>query len=115
MQNTMPTASWQSQTRTTHIRNVVMGCVIFVIIVTFIVLALTVPVCNSTQVRGFFTCNCAPGSALNKKTGLCQCLDDGSTMGGFCRPGAENERFVTYVRNENDLNAEKWKNDVGPP
>lgn len=91
---TMPTASWQAQTRSIHIRKVVIGCLIFAAIVTFVILSLTVPKCNSTQVRGFFTCNCAPGSAMDRTTGLCMCLEDGASPGGMCDPDSQNIRYV---------------------
>ena len=92
--NATPMASWQAQTRTIHIRKVVIGCIIFAAILTFAILALTVPTCNSTQVRGFFTCNCAPGSAMNHATGLCMCLEDAATPGGQCDPESQNIRYV---------------------
>lgn len=109
--NTMPMASWQSQTRSMHIRNVIIASVIFVIVLVFVILVFTVPKCNSTQVRGFFTCNCKPGSALDRSTGYCKCLNDGATPGGQCIPGAEQERFVTLVNTFNDLTKKDWAYD----
>ena len=96
-------ASWEAQTRSIHIRKVVIGCIIFAAIVTFVVLALTIPVCNSTQVRGFFTCKCAPGSAMNPETGLCMCLDDGASPGGTCDPDSQNIRYVFKVTDQDQL------------
>lgn len=109
-QNAMPMPSWQAQTRTIHIRKVVIGCIIFAAILTFVILALTVPKCNSTQVRGFFTCNCAPGSAMNHATGLCMCLEDAATPGGMCDPDSQDIRYVFKTTEQNTLgNKSNWQ------
>ena len=74
-------ASWNSATRKTHIKNVVMILSVFFIIAGVIIAGLVYPKCNETQVHGFFRCNCPEGSALQKSTGLCICLNNGTQLG----------------------------------
>lgn len=93
-------ASWLRQNRSKRIRRVVIGVSIFVVIATILIVGFTYPPCNQTQVRGFFRCNCAPGSALqtNQTNGdgkpLCICLNNGNQLGGQCDDDAEKVRFV---------------------
>ena len=96
--------SWSNVTRSTHIRNVIMWISIFVVIVVLVVVGLTYPKCNETQVRGFFRCNCPQGSAFQKSSGLCICLNNGTEMGNQCSEGAADVRYVFSANTEN-----KWK------
>lgn len=67
---------------------------VFFIIAGVIIAGLVYPKCNETQVHGFFRCNCPEGSALQKSTGLCICLNNGTQLGNQCEGGAEDVRYV---------------------
>jgi hypothetical protein len=97
---------WDAQVKQVHIVKVVVVMVVLAIVIGLVIFGLVYPKCNSTQVRGFFQCNCAPGSALNKVTKLCHCLNDASTLGGQCEEGAAKVRFVFSAE---PLTADGWK------
>ena len=101
------TPSWQTS-RSVQIRKVAIFFAVFVVVIVFVILVFTVPKCNATQVRGFFTCNCAPGSALDRQTGLCMCLNNGTDPGGQCEPGAEQVRYVFRGMSDGLHDPNKW-------
>lgn len=107
----MPDPSWQAQTRSTHIWKVVLVMVFFFIIIGLVIFGLVYPKCNETQVRGFFQCNCPDGSALQKSSGLCICLNNGTELGNQCEEGAADVRYVFSTDTQNDwefTNAAIW-------
>lgn len=95
-------ASWDIQARQTHVKKVVTVMVVLAVIIALVIFGLVYPKCNGTQVHGFFRCNCAPGSALDKSSGLCKCLNNGTQLGGHCDEGLDDTRFVFSADLENN-------------
>ena len=88
------TPSWQLQNRSMHIKKVVIIMITFFVILALIITGFVYPKCNETQVHGFFRCNCPQGSAMDKLSGLCTCLNNGTELGNQCEEGAEKVRYV---------------------
>ena len=72
------------------------------VVVVVVVVGFLYPSCNSTQVRGFYRCNCPEGSAMQKTTGLCICLNNGTQLGTDCESGAADVRYVFSANEGND-------------
>lgn len=86
---------YSDSTYRVHIFKVLLGILIFGCIVAFVVLGFFFPECNGTQERGFYSCSCKAGSALDQESGLCKCLDDGNTLATTTCDGATND--VRYI------------------
>lgn len=100
-QSMLPT--WDAQAKQIHIRKVVITMIILAIMIGLVIFGFTYPVCNSTQLRSFFSCKCAPGSALDTKSKLCKCLDTGTQLGGTCDAIAQDVRYVFSADLENTI------------
>jgi hypothetical protein len=89
---TMP--SWQAHTRQVHIMKVAVIMSVLFLVIGVVVAGLVYPKCNPSQVHGFFTCACPPGSAMDTATGMCTCLNNGTTLGNMCEEGSASVRYV---------------------
>lgn len=77
-----------------HIWKVLLVVAIILGVTAFIVTGFFYPVCNGTQDRGFYSCKCKEGSALDK-SGYCICMDTGGTLAlGGCPTGAADTRYI---------------------
>lgn len=92
---------WAVSTRKIHIRNVLITAAVLLVVAGFILFGLLWPVCNSTQVHGFLSCQCRPNSILDKQTGFCVCASNG-TQSAFDCQNDKDERFVFLGQPIND-------------
>lgn len=80
-----------------HIGKVMLVLLIVLAIAAFVVVGFFYPECNSTQDRGFYSCSCKDGSALDLTTGMCMCLDTGAVPAtSGCPAYAANQRRYIY-------------------
>lgn len=94
-----------------HIFKVILAIAIVVGIGLFIVLGFFFPQCNSTQDRGFYSCSCKEGSALDVETGNCYCLDTASVLATNGCPNYVNNQLRYVMADERDPSAKfgGWK------
>ena len=89
-----------------HIGKVLLILLVILGIAAFVIVGFFYPECNSTQDRGFYSCSCKPGSALDLTTGYCMCLDTASTAASAgCSNYIANEQRYVFADNT-DANAE---------
>ena len=90
--------TYSDSTYYAHIAKVALLILVILGIVIFVILGFFFPQCNATQDRGFYSCSCKPGSALDRTTGQCLCLDTGSTPAtSGCSAYVNNERRYVYA------------------
>lgn len=90
--------TYSDRTYEWHIFKVILGVAVVLAIAAFIILGFFFPVCNSTQDRGFYSCSCKDGSALDRISGTCICLDTGKVAAtDGCPNYATNNTRLIYA------------------
>ena len=110
--------TYKDTTYYAHIAKVLLVILIVIGIAAFVIIGFFYPECNSTQDRGFYSCTCKEGSALDLQTGLCMCLDTAATSASIgCANYAANELRYVYAdkTDETDLESEygNWTQSGG--
>ena len=93
-----------------HIGKVMLTLLVILAITAFVVVGFFYPVCNGTQNRGFYSCSCKEGSALDQTTGLCICLDTGTVQATSGCPAyaANQQRYIYQAISSDDAANGGW-------
>ena len=90
--------------------------VILVGVVAFVIVGFFYPKCNATQDRGFYSCSCKPGSAMDEDSGLCYCLDTAtvSAANGCANYEANKTRYIySLIEHDDDEEYGGWTATTG--
>lgn len=99
---------YSDQTQRVHIFKVLLFILILLGVAAFVIAGYFYPECNGTQDRGFYSCPCKAGSALDESTGLCYCLDTGDTIATYGCSGYENDLRYVFKDNRNDSDSDEY-------
>lgn len=91
-----------------HIFTVLIVCLVVLVVAGVVLAGFFYPVCNNTQNRGFYSCSCREGSALDLTDGYCKCLDTGTTKAvsdSTCLAYAQNKIRYVYEDTRPNINA----------